>query len=93
MSLCRPRIRRCTLVVIGATLVIFAVTVVGMYLGLHSNDEAAECSLNPPDPTSPIPPSDSELGIYWNAAVATNGYPCAIIGRLVVLRNEVNITI
>lgn len=79
--------------VIGATLVIFAVTVVGMYLGLHSNDETPESSLNPPDPTSPIPPSDSELGIYWNAAVATNGYPCAIIGRLVVFRNEVNIAI
>jgi hypothetical protein len=77
--------------VIGATLVIFAVTVVGMYLGLYCN--VPESSLNPPDPTSPIPPSDSELGIYWNAAVATNGYPCAIIGRLVLFRNEVNIAI
>lgn len=83
----RPRIRRCTLLVIGATLVIFAVTVVGMYLGLHSNDETPESSLNPPDPTSPIPPSDSELGIYWNAAVATNGYPCAIIGRDILMKN------
>jgi hypothetical protein len=74
--------------VIGATIVIFAVAAVGMYLGLSTNDKKPEDSLNPPDPTSPIPPSDSELGIYWNAAVATNGYPCAIIGRLVVFRNE-----
>jgi hypothetical protein len=74
--------------VIGATIVIFAVAAVGMYLGLSTNDQKPEDSLNPPDPTSPIPPSDSELGIYWNAAVATNGYPCAIIGRLVVFRNK-----
>jgi hypothetical protein len=71
-------------VVIGAVFIVCAAALaVGLYFGLRSDDETPTASLDPPDPTKPVPPSDSEMGIYWNAAVATNGYPCAIIGRLV----------
>jgi len=79
-------------VVIGAVFIVCAAALaVGLYFGLRSDDETQAETLNPPDPTSPPPPSNSELGIYWNAAVVTNGYPCAIIGRLVVrcFRNKV----
>lgn len=86
-----PRTSRRTLVVFGAvTVVCAAALAVGLYFGLRPDVETAT-SLNPPDPTSPLPPSDSELGVYWNAAVATNGYPCAIFGRLVVVTNKVSI--
>lgn len=82
------------MVVIGAVFIVCAAALaVGLYFGLRSEDESPAASLNPPDPTRPLPPSDSELGVYWNAAVTTNGYPCAIIGRLVVrsLTNKVGI--
>jgi hypothetical protein len=79
--------------VFGAVIIVCAAALaVGLYFGLRPDVETAT-SLNPPDPTSPLPPSDSELGIYWNAAVATNGHPCAIIGRLVVVTNKVSIAI
>ncbi|GFG33537.1 hypothetical protein Cfor_03444 [Coptotermes formosanus] len=66
-------IRRRILVVFGAIIVVCAAALaVGLYFGLRPDDETTT-SLDPPDPTSPLPPSDSELGIYWNAAVATNG--------------------
>lgn len=77
----------------GAIIVVCAAALaVGLYFGLRPDDETTT-SLDPPDPTSPLPPSDSELGIYWNAAVATNGYPCAIIGRLVVVTIKVSIAL
>jgi hypothetical protein len=85
-----PRIKRRTLVVFGAVIVVCAAALaVGLYFGLRP-DNGTTSTLNPPDPTSPLPPSESELGVYWNAAVATNGYPCAIIGRLVVVMNIVS---
>jgi len=90
---CTPRIRRRTLVVFGALIVVCAAALaVGLYFGLRP-DNGTATTLNPPDPTNPLPPSESELGIYWNAAVATNGYPCAIIGRLVVMTNIVSTAI
>jgi hypothetical protein len=79
--------------VFGAVIVVCAAALaVGLYFGLRPDNER-KATLNPPDPTSPLPPSESELGIYWNAAVATNGYPCAIIGRLVVMMNIVSTVI
>lgn len=73
----------------GAAIVVCAAALaVGLYFGLRPDNETTP-TLNPPDPTSPLPPSESELGVYWNAAVTTNGYPCAIIGRLVVVMNIV----
>jgi len=81
------RIRRRTLVVFGAVIFVCAAALaVGLYFALRPDNET-ETTLNPPDPTSPLPPSESELGIYWDAAVATNGYPCAIIGRDILMKN------
>ena len=77
----------------GAVIFVCAAALaVGLYFALRPDNET-ETTLNPPDPTSPLPPSESELGIYWDAAVATNGYPCAIIGRLVVVMNIVSTAI
>jgi len=81
------RIRRRTLVVFGVIIVVCAAALaVGLYFGLRP-DNGTATTLNPPDPTSPLPPSESELGVYWDAAVATNGYPCAIIGRDILMKN------
>lgn len=81
---------------VGAIIVVCAAALaVGLYFGLRPDNGTATTvnPLDPPDPTSPLPPSESELGVYWNAAVATNGYPCAIIGRLVVVTNIVSTAI
>jgi len=81
------RIRRRTLVVFGAIIVVCAAALaVGLYFGLRP-DNGTGTTTDPPDPTGPLPPSESELGVYWNAAVATNGYPCAIIGRDILMKN------
>jgi hypothetical protein len=86
-------------VVTSAVCIVYAAALaLGMYFGLQSDNETPTASLDPPDPSRPIPSSDSELGVYWNAAVPPGGYPCAIIGRLVgrhsvmewVLQHEVN---
>ncbi|CAB3359782.1 Hypothetical predicted protein [Cloeon dipterum] len=53
---------------------------VGVYVGTHPNAE-----LDPPNPIDPLPPSDSPMGVYYNAAVAANSYPCNLIGRDVLL--------
>jgi hypothetical protein len=68
----------------GAVFIIDAAALaLGMYFGLKSDNEVPTASLDLPEGTRPIPSTESELGIYWNAAVTTNGYPCAIISRLV----------
>jgi len=85
------RIKKRTLVVFGAIIIVCAAALaVGLYFALRPDeppDDEPPTTLNPPDPTSPLPPSDSDMGVYWNAAVATNGYPCAIIGRDILMKN------
>jgi hypothetical protein len=40
-----------------------------------------DSKLDPPNPTEPLPPSESPLGVYNDGAVAANCYPCNIVGR------------
>ena len=55
---------------------------VGIYYLARPPPEKIDVSpLVPPDPQEKPPPSDSYMGVYWDAAVATNGAPCSIIGR------------
>lgn len=49
------------------------------YVGFASDSD--DNKLDPPDVVIKPPPSDSILGNYRKAAVATNGYLCAEIGR------------
>ncbi|KAJ4439560.1 hypothetical protein ANN_07687 [Periplaneta americana] len=77
-------ISRKTVVFVGVVAIICAVAIgLGLYFGLRDNDESSERQ----EPYSPPSVPDSELGVYWNAAVATNGYPCAIIGRDILMKN------
>lgn len=55
---------------------LFAGIGVGVYVGLQPH-----LILDPPNPTEPIPPSDSPLGVYYDGAVAANCYPCNLVGR------------
>ncbi|XP_049765276.1 scoloptoxin SSD14-like [Schistocerca cancellata] len=53
-----------------------AVVLVGLAVGL-----VFALRPQPDDGPKPLPPSDSIMGVYTHAAVATNGYLCAGIGR------------
>ncbi|XP_069703106.1 scoloptoxin SSD14-like isoform X2 [Periplaneta americana] len=80
----RTGISRKTVVFVGVVAIICAVAIgLGLYFGLRDNDESSGRQ----EPYSPPSVPDSELGVYWNAAVATNGYPCAIIGRDILMKN------
>nr|CAD7606564.1 unnamed protein product [Timema genevievae] len=76
-SMKRPRV----LVVCSVVLLALLAVAVGLYFGLRPTLDD-DTGLNPRNPTSPLPPSDSPMGVFWDASVATNGYPCAIIGRI-----------
>nr|CAD7415697.1 unnamed protein product [Timema cristinae] len=81
-SMKRPRV----LVVSSVVLLVLLALAVGLYFGLRPSLDG-DTGLNPRNPTSPLPPSDSPMGVFWDASVATNGYPCAIIGRDILMKN------
>nr|CAD7461069.1 unnamed protein product [Timema tahoe] len=81
-SMKRPRV----LVVCSVVLLALLALAVGLYFGLRPTLDD-DTGLNPRNPTSPLPPSDSPMGVFWDASVATNGYPCAIIGRNILMKN------
>ncbi|XP_063225047.1 scoloptoxin SSD14-like [Bacillus rossius redtenbacheri] len=84
LSFCRKR-RGLLLLALGVFAVCTVALVVGLYYGL--NPARSATPVRPGDPSQPLPPSASPLGVFAHAAVATNGGPCAGIGRDVLLRN------
>lgn len=79
MSSHRSRGKKKLLMICCAILIV--VVIVGVSLGLGLNKGGSD------DPITPLPPSSSKLGIYSKAAVATNGAPCADIGKDILMKN------
>ncbi|PSN56496.1 Gamma-glutamyltranspeptidase 1 [Blattella germanica] len=74
----RITIRKRTLVIVGVLAIVCAVALaVGLYFGLSDSDNSSSAE---------VPLSQTHED-YAFAAVATNGLPCADIGRDVLLRN------
>lgn len=73
------------IVVVLAAFICIAVAV-SFYFVLKKNVEVSN-ELDPPDVTSPLPPSKSILGNFSSAAVVSNGGPCAGFGKQMLAKN------
>ncbi|XP_046391098.1 scoloptoxin SSD14-like isoform X2 [Ischnura elegans] len=83
--------RRRKILIFGVSIV-SSIIIIGIVLGVtfqapEDSDKGARDLKDIDDPTSPLPPSGSILGKYSKAAVATNGEPCAEIGKNILLKN------
>lgn len=70
--------RKILVVAAVAVLAVAAVAAIVVTTFVVNQDENG---LDPPDPVQPLPPSSSVMGNFREAAVASNGYLCADIGR------------
>ncbi|KAG8223925.1 hypothetical protein J437_LFUL003732 [Ladona fulva] len=71
--------RRKIFMIFCAFVIVLIILVVIIWFGMNYDEDE--------DPSSPLPPSPSPLGRYKKAAVATNGAPCAQIGKDILLKN------
>ncbi|XP_021926880.1 gamma-glutamyltranspeptidase 1-like isoform X2 [Zootermopsis nevadensis] len=82
----RPKLQKRYLVVAGVVLAICvaAVGIVQITFQLYSRPKPL---LEPPNPETPLPPSNSQERHFKKAAVCSDGPPCAEIGKNIFLKN------